>query len=346
MNRELLDFKVIDEALAIVKEYWGTSKHFEHVNARTIDEVVSILSNNEEAKIIAGGVDLMTLIKNSVIMPQLVVNIKTIPKLAYIAETPYGLRLGPLTTITSIEKSPIIRNRYGLLTESANSVAAPTVRNMATIAGNLCQEVRCWYYRRSPITGTSFFCYRKGGKRCYAASGENKYHAIIGNKKCCAVCPSDMATALLALDARLKIVGPDGERITSLEEFYSPLGNTLRLGEMITEIYAPAPKPSTGQKYLKFRERKAIDFAIASVATVVTLEDVVVTDARVVLGGVAPVPFRALKAEEILRGKVITESLAEEAGILALSEARSLSKNAYKIPISKALVVRAILKCK
>jgi xanthine dehydrogenase YagS FAD-binding subunit len=275
-----------------------------------------------------------------------VVNIKTIPKLAYIAETAYGLKLGPLTTITSIEKSPIIRNRYGLLTESAHSVAAPTVRNMATIAGNLCQEVRCWYYRRSPITGTSFFCYRKGGERCYAASGENKYHAIISNKKCCAICPSDMGTALLALDARLKIVGPDGERITSLEEFYSPLGNTLQVGEMITEIYIPAPKPSTGQKYLKFRERKAIDFAIASVATMVTLEDAVVTDARVVLGGVAPVPFRALKAEEILRGKVITESLAEEAGILALSEARSLSKNAYKIPISKALVARAILKCK
>jgi xanthine dehydrogenase YagS FAD-binding subunit len=346
MIDEFLDFKVIDETLALVNEYWGTSKHFEHFNARTIDEAVSILSNNEEARIIAGGVDLMTLMKNSVIMPQLVVNIKTIPKLAYIAETAYGLRLGPLTTITSIETSPVIRNRYGLLTESAHSVAAPTVRNMATIAGNLCQEVRCWYYRRSPITGTSFFCYRKGGERCYAASGENKYHAIIGNKKCRAVCPSDMATALLALDARLKIVGPAGERIISLEEFYSPLGNTLRLGEMITEIHVPAPKPSTSQQYLKFRERKAVDFAITSVAAMVTSEDAVVTNARIVLGGVTSVPFRALKAEEMLRGEVITESLAEKAGMLALSEARPLSKNTYKIPISKALVARAILKCK
>jgi len=262
--------------------------------------------------------------------------------MAYIKEDAEGLKIGPLTTIRDIEASPIIRDKYAILAEAAHSVAAPHIRKMATISGNLCQDVQCWYYRRSPITGRSFFCRRKGGELCYAVAGENAYHAIMGGNKCFAVCPSDMAPALLALGATLKIASPDGEKVVFLDEFYTALENILEPDEIITEIQVPAVSPGTKQRYLKFRLRKAIDFAISSVATVITTEAGRAASARIVLGGVAPMPYRALRAEDVLRGEVITENLAEIAAEAAVSEAVPLSMNAYKVPITKALVKRAI----
>jgi xanthine dehydrogenase YagS FAD-binding subunit len=316
-----------------------------HFNAMTISDALSLLREyREEARIIAGGVDQVSLMKNGVVTPKTLVNIKTIPRLSYIMEDDKGLMIGTLTTINEIEKSAIIRNKYPILAEAAHSVAAPQVRNMATIGGNLCQEVQCWYYRRPAITGISFLCFRKGSKRCYAVAGENTYHAILEGEKCYAVCPSDMAPALVALNSTLKIASSDGERMVPLDEFYTTLGNTLKPHEMITEIQIPTPMPGTKQKFLKFSLRKAIDFAISSVAAVITIkESGVVSNARIVLGGVAPTPYRALGAEETLRGEVVTESVADASASAAISEAKPLSMNAYKIPLTKSLAKRAIM---
>ncbi len=343
MTYELLDTKTIDEVLSLLGRLWVEPKHLEHFNARTIDEVISLLNEyKEEARIIAGGVDLVSLMKNKVVTPKVLVNVKTIPDLAYIKEDAEGLKIGTLTTIRETEKSAIIRDKYPMLAEAAYSVAAPQIRNMATIGGNLCQEVRCWYYRRSPITGISFFCHRKGRKRCYAIAGKNTEHAIFNGNECHAACPSDLAPALVALGATLKVVSPDAEKMVPLDEFYTPVGNILKPNEMLTEIQIPAPMPGTKQRYLKFRLRKTIDFAISSVAAVITMESGVVSNARIVLGGVAPTPYRALGAEEVLRGEVVTEGVAEASARAAVSEAVPLSMNAYKVPIAKALVKRAI----
>jgi xanthine dehydrogenase YagS FAD-binding subunit len=314
-----------------------------HINARSIAEAAHVLAEyREKAQIIAGGVDLISLIKNEVIEPNVLVNIKTIPDLTYIKEDAEGLKIGALATLNDIETSPLITSQYTVLAEAAHSVAGPQIRNMGTIVGNLCQDVRCWYYRRSPVTGRDFFCYRKGGKRCYAVGGDNRYHAVIGGKKCYAVCPSDMAPALVALKTKLKIVSAAGERVMPLEEFYTPLGNTLKPDEIITELQVPALPAGSRQRYLKFRLRKTIDFALSSVAAVITVNDGVVSTAVIVLGGVAPIPYRAGASEETLHGEIITKAVAEAAAKAALVEAKPLSMNAYKLPIIKALVRKAI----
>ncbi len=343
-NLEIFDTKTVDEALSLLSKQRQEQKYIEHFNAKTVDDAVFLLSQYmERAKIIAGGVDLVSLMKSKVRAPEVLVNIKTLSDLACITESAEGLKIGALTTIRDIETSVIIRDKYSLLVEAAHSVASPLVRNMATIGGNLCQDVRCWYYRRSPVTGLTFFCHRKGGEHCFAANGENQYHAIIGGNECHAVCPSDMAPALLALGAKVKIASPTGDKMVPLEEFYAPLGNILKPDEIITEIQVPTPRSGTKQRYLKFRLRKVIDFAISSVAAVITTQAGVVSQARIVLGGVAPTPYRALSAEESLKGKVITESIAETSARAALSEAVPLSQNAYKMPITESLVKRAIL---
>lgn len=343
---QLIDIRTIDEATALLGKYWIRHQPVEHYDARTIGEAVSLLDSHiAEAKVIAGGVDLLGLMRNKVILPKVLVNIKTIPDLAYITEDAEGLKIGTLTTIHDIETSATVKDKYSMLAEAAHSVAAPQVRNMATIGGNLCQEVRCWYYRRSPSTGLSFFCRRKGGEECHAITGDNTFHAIIGGEEeCYAVCPSDMAPALIALGAKLKITGPVGDRIIPLEALYTVLGNNLEPNEIITELQIPTPQPGTVQQFLKFRLRKTIDFAIASAAVAITTEAGVVSKARIVLGGVSPTPYRAIAAEETIKGNPITENIAEISAKAAVSEAMPLSMNAYKLPITRALVKRAILK--
>jgi len=342
INLRLFKTKVLDEALSLLAKYWVEPKHLEYFNARTTDEAVSLLDKYEEAKVVAGGVDLTRLMENEVIAPKVLVNIGAIPNLAYITEDAEGLKIGALATITDIEASPVIRDKYNLLVQAAHSVAASQIRNMVTIGGNLCQAVRCWYYTLSPVTGSSFFCYRKGGTRCYAKTGDNRYHAIFGEGECHAAFSSDMAPALLALEAKIKIVSPSGERIIPLEKLYVPLGNALEPNELITELQVPAPRLSSRQRYLKFRMRNAVDPAIASVAAAITVEAKKVSSARIVLGAVAASPYRSIEAEEILQGEVITISLAEAAAKAAVSKAAPLSMNAYKVQIVKALVERAI----
>ncbi|GAG86858.1 unnamed protein product, partial [marine sediment metagenome] len=213
----------IKKALLWLSKYWGKPAYPEYYHAKTVDEAVSLLNEyGEGAKIIAGGIDLVGLMKNKVLSPRVLINIKAIPHLKHITENADGAAIGALTLINDIERFNLIKEKWPILFEAAHSIASPQVRNMATIGGNLCQEVRCWYYRRSPVTGISFDCRRKRENGiCYAANGENQYHAIIGGTECFAVCPSDMATVLLALDARINTVNTSGGRSIP-KEFIHP----------------------------------------------------------------------------------------------------------------------------
>src|SRR4030042_4476943 len=267
----LVENRVNEKDLSLLRRHRFERKCWKHINAETVEEAIAILSDYMgEAKAIAGGTDLIRLLVNNIESPMVLVNIKSIPGLASIAEDAEGLRIGILTTIHDIETSPIIRDEYSMLAEAAHLVASPQIRNMATVGGNLCQNVQCWYYRMPGGTGRTFTCRRKGGRTCYAVAGDNRYHSIVGGKECFAACISDIAPALVALDAKLKITGPNGERFMKVEEFYTPWGNILKPNELVTEIQVPAIMPSTKQRYLKFRLRKAIDPAVSSVAGGVT----------------------------------------------------------------------------
>ena len=339
------DEKEVEEALLWLSKFWDRPIHTDYHNAATIDEAISLLDGyGDKARIFAGGTDLISLMKNRVLSPGVLVNIKPIKKIKNIVVNPGTIAIGSLTLINAIERSALIRSRYPILFETARSIASPHIRNMATIGGNLCQDTRCWYYRRSPVTGISFDCRRKTEKgTCYAINGENQYHGIIGETECVSVCPSDMATVLLALDARIKTMNSSGGRLIPIDEFYTPFGNRLNNGEIITYVDIPKIAPGAKQRFLKFRLRETIDFAIASVAAVIKLDGNLVSDARIVLGGVSSGPYRAVKAEQVLIGEPITAGLAEEAAKASVVEARPLSKNEYKVKIVEALVKRVIL---
>ncbi len=322
-------------------------KSFVHVNAQSVEEAVSLLAQYQGgAKLNAGGTDLLGVLKDRILpdYPEAVINIKTIPGLDAIEEDADKIRIGALATLTGISSSPVINGSWPILAEAAGTVAAMQIRNMATIGGNLCQDTRCWYYRYPDEIGGMINCFRKGGKTCPAAAGENQYHAVMGAKKCFAVCPSDTAVALTALGAELDITGTAGTRRVPVEDFYTNLGNVLDPDEMITAIDTPKPAHNAGQVFLKFTVRKPIDFAIVSVAAIITAEESVCTGARIVLGAVAPTPVRARQAEEFLTGKKLSPEIAAQAAAIALTGAKPLAKNAYKVEIAKTLVKRAIEK--
>ncbi len=320
---------------------------FEYVQPTTVAEALRELGRQwEDAKILAGGVDLLGEMKEGIIAPQRVVNLKGIRDLRYIRFSEKdGLRLGALTTLTEIESHPVIRQRFTALAEAAHSVGTPQIRNMGTIGGNLCQRPRCWYYRDEHT-----HCLKKGGPMCYAYNGENKYHAILGGGPCYIVHPSDCAPALIALQASVTIVSPKGQRRVPLEEFFVLPAKRLdhetilEPNELVTEVHVPTPAPNTRSTYLKFKERQSHDFAIVGAAVALRLRGDVCEEARIVLAGVAPIPWRSPEAEAVLKGKRITPEVAEQAGKAAVAKARPLSQNAYKVPLTQASVKRAILK--
>jgi xanthine dehydrogenase YagS FAD-binding subunit len=319
---------------------------FTHINALTVRQTVAALAkHNGQARLNAGGTDLFGVLKDEFLplYPQAIINIKTVRGLEYIREDKHLLRIGALTRLVDLANSPLLRQRYGALAEAAHAVASPQIRNVATLGGNLCQDVRCCYYRYPRHIGGPIQCARKGSGPCLAVKGDNRNHAILQGRRCFAVCPSDTAVALTLYDARLLVAGPGGERLIPVNDFYTPLGNGLGSDEMVREIQVPRLPEALQQTFLKFTLRKPIDFAIVSVAALVTRSDGVCTDARIALGAVAPGALRAVAAEEFLRGRPINTETAAQAAELALADARPLSRNAYKITIAKALTARALL---
>jgi xanthine dehydrogenase YagS FAD-binding subunit len=321
-------------------------KPFKHFNAHSLEEATALLGKYKgKAVLNGGGTDLLGVLKDEILpdYPKVVINIKTITGMDSVREKDGGIRVGSLMKLSDIVKSRLIKERYPMLAEAAHSVATPQIRNAATIGGNLCQDVRCWYYRYPRHIGGPIQCLRKGTGPCLAVRGDNRYHAIMEGKRCFAVCPSDTAVALAALDARIHIAGPEGDRKIAVTDFFSPLAHGLKPYEIVKEIEVPALTGPTTQRFIKFTLRKPVDFAIVSVATVVTIENGLCKDVHIALGAVAPGPVRARAAEEALKGKPIDVETSAGAAETALTNAKPLSMNDYKIEITKTLIKRALL---
>jgi xanthine dehydrogenase YagS FAD-binding subunit len=329
-------------------------KAFEWANAPTVEEAVKLLApgNNpadpdETSRPFAGGQDLLSTMKSYIVRPPRVVNLKTISGLDQIKDDGNGsLRIGALVTISQLEENADVQTRFPGLAEAAASIATPQIRNLGTVGGNLCQRPRCWYYRLE-----NYKCFKKGGDECFAQSGENKYNAILGGGPSFFVHPSDLAPMLVALGATVTIAGPGAVQTVPLEKFFTlPTAdirreNILKDGQIITEIQIPASPIAGRSTYLKFKERSSLDFAMASVAAAVDLaDDKTVRQARIVLGGVAPIPWRASDAETYLTGKKLDDSTLLQTAAIALKGAEPLEHNAYKITLTKTLVRRALAK--
>jgi len=328
-------------------------KAFEWTNPATLNEAVKLLAASgstdidEAPRPIAGGQDLLTTMKDYTSRPARIVNLKNIRGLNNITLNARGLTIGALVTLTELEEHAGVRKSFPGLAEAAHSIATPQIRNLGTVGGNLCQRPRCWYFRLEDVN-----CLKKGGSECYAASGENKYNAIIAGGPSYIVHPSDLAPMLLALGARVTAAGPKGRRVIPLDKFFTLPSegnirreNVLQNDEIITEIFVPASALATRSTYLKFKERESLDFALASVAAAVQLApDKTVRTARIVLGGVAPIPWRVPDAENFLAGKALNSEVLGEAAKIALAQAKPLEKNAYKVPLTQTLVRRALAK--
>jgi len=316
---------------------------FRHVNAPDVQTAAAWLQEPGTAAI-AGGTDLITELKKRIRTPQKLVNLKTIPQTRHIDFKSGNTRVGALATITRLEESADIAARFPALKQAAAAIGSPQLRNAATVGGNLCQSVRCWYYRHPQLR-----CWLKGGRTCYARTGLNRLHAVFGQSPCVAVNPSDLAPALMALDASVTIATADASRTIPIASLYRlpdadhRAQTILAPGEIIVEISIP-PKPAGSRAlYLKIMDRAAWSFALVSVAVALELNGDRVEQAKIVLGGVAGIPWRADAAEKLLPGQKIDDSLARAVSEACVSEAKPLKDNAYKIPMAKNLIKRALL---
>lgn len=322
-------------------------KAFEHFNAKTMDQAVAILETyGDNAKVIAGGTDLLGKMKDEILpgYPEALVNIKNISGLDYIREENGALKIGALTRLEDVAVHPVVKQRFQALAQAAGRVGSPHLREMGTLGGNICQDVRCWYYR---YPNNRFPCLRKGGGRCYAIEGDNRYHSIFGgtvDHGCYAVHPSDTAPALIVLNAVVKTT----QRSIPAEDFFGvKVGGTtiLEPNEIVTEFEIPTLPRNAGSGFLKFALRKTIDFAIVNCAAMTCVERQKVTSARVCLNSVAVKPYRAFKAEQALIGREVNASTAAAAGESAVSEATPLEHNGYMVQLAKIAVKRSILAC-
>ena len=295
---------------------------------------------------IAGGIDVVDLSKQNVVSPTALVNLKALKELDGIEMRPGGeLRLGALVKLSEVAAHPAIRARFTAIAEAAGEAATPQIRNLGTVGGNLLQRPRCWYFRSPDVN-----CLKKGGDTCYSIGGLNRYHAILGGGPSYIVHPSNLAPALIALRARANIVGPMGARSVELEKFFilpsvdAKRENSLKPGEIVTEVIVPAPGKDARSTYLEAREKQSFDWPLVSAAVVIDRAGTSVRDARVVMGAVAPVPWRSQAAEAALKGGAIDEARARTAADAALKDAQPMSDNAYKIAIAKVIVRRAIMR--
>src|SRR5438067_7563769 len=325
-------------------------KSFELYEPTTVQQAVGLLNQfGATAKALGGGSDLIGGIMKDWVtgkgmpIPVQVVDLTTIPEINGIKVGSDGAHIGATTTLTDIIENKDLQTQFPVLTQAALSVASPLIRNFGTLGGNINQRPRCWFFR-----GEDFACYKKGGDFCYAVTGDNRYHAIIGGELCYIVHPSDTATALLALNAQAKIAGPDGERTVAFDNYFiGPRENVLRENvlkpnELMVEVFIPTPAAGTKQTWMKLKNRDVYDFALVSVAAAFTTENDNWKDGRIVLGGVAPVPYRATAVENQLKGKHVRNTIKQAAASIR-TVARPMSMNAYKVDIAQTMVERTIL---
>ncbi len=319
-------------------------RNFKLAQPQSLDQVTSLLAKKKEGIfLMAGGTDLISEIKEEVLEPEIVVDLKSIENLSYIKKDTDGVRIGALTTIAELAENDAIEQEYPGLHQAAKSISTPQLRNMGTVGGNLCQRPRCWYYRDPRVQ-----CRKKGGSRCFAIRGRNKYHAILGGGPCYIVHPSDLAPMLMALDAELTVRSGKEDKKISLADFFILTKtnvhseNILGFGEVIIEVKIPARKSGDKSAYLKMKERGTWDFALVSAAVKGFLNGKTFSDIKIILGGVAPVPWRAQAAEKMIIGKTVTEDLTRQAAKETLKEAKPLRENAYKKELVETILARAV----
>jgi xanthine dehydrogenase YagS FAD-binding subunit len=321
------------------------SIHYER--AGSIDDAIR-LAQQPATKFIGGGTNLLDLMKGGVEQPLLLVDISRLA-LADITELPDGgVRIGALASNTDAANHALIRQRYPVLSQALLAGASPQLRNMATVGGNLLQRTRCHYFYDTAFESCNK---RTPGSGCAAKEGINRIHAILGaSEHCVAVHPSDMAVALAALDAAVRVQGPQGERVIALNDFHTLPGDTpqrdttLEPGELITAIDLPASPFAAHSHYLKIRDRASYAFALVSVAAAIDLDGGTVREIRLALGGVAHKPWRPVEAEQALQGKALDSTALENAAALAVRDARPLAHNGFKIELARRAVIRAIRK--
>jgi len=317
---------------------------FEYVTPKNLDQVFDYL-NSADTMVKAGGIDLLDLQKEGIASPKRLVNIRDLPELKQITQTADGgLSIGSVVTLSELADNKNIRKSYRALAQAAEDAAIPQIRNAATIAGNLCQRPRCWYFRSE-----DFNCLRKGGDTCFAEEGENQYHAIFGNDDGCVIVhPSAIALALVTLDAKLKIKSSKEEKEIPVSELFLAPGDDIMLehdlkpGEIITEIVLPPVAAGLSSYYSKQKEKQAFDWPIADVAVALNMQGGICKQARITLGSAAPIPWRLEKAEQALMNQKVTVAKAKTVSADALADASPLSLNAYKVTVFKTILYRTI----
>ncbi len=321
---------------------------FEYVSPTSKEQVATLIGDH--GSILAGGTDLLALMKDDVVAPQRLVNIKQIDQLRGVSYQPgNGLRIGALTTIAELMDDANVQRYYPVLAEAANEAASPQIRNLATLGGNMCQRPRCWYFRN----GLGLMGMTPDGKSMVVA-GDNRYAAILGNTgPAYFVSPSTLAPVLIAYGAKIRLYSSkaagSGVREMALEDFFviprseGELEHDLKPGEMVMELIVPPPPQSLKAASYEVRQRAAFDWPLTQASVALEMDGSTVKSARVVLGQVAPKPWRALGSEQALVGNAITPETAVAAANAAVVRARPLSHNKYKITLTKAAVKRAIL---
>lgn len=324
---------------------------FELYDAATVKEAVDLLGkySGRAVKVVGGGSDIVGGVMKDWVqgkgmpLPEVLIDITTIKDIVGIKTDGGGTTIGAATTLTDVIDNKDLSTKMPVLTNAALSVASPLIRNFGTLGGNINQRPRCWFFR-----GEDFNCYKKGGDFCYAVTGDNRYHAIIGGELCYIVHPSDTATALLALNASAKIAGTGGERTVSFDEYFTGprvdvlRENVLKPNEFMTHVTIPNPASGTKFGWTKLKDRQVYDFALISVAAVFTVSGGNWQDGRITLGGVSPVPYRAKVVEDALKGKDI-KATAKAAAAQIRTVARPMSLNSYKVDLAAGLIERTIL---
>jgi xanthine dehydrogenase YagS FAD-binding subunit len=328
--------------MAVIRDMIPAFELFQPTSAE--DAIELLVRYGEDGWVLSGGMDSFDWWKERVKRPVAVVDLVNVESLSGIRTTADGVEIGAMTTLTEIATNPELLANYSVLTDAAVQIATPQIRNRGTIAGNLAQDTRCWYYRGG------WPCYRAGGNTCYASAptAMNREHAILGTSRCVAVSPSDTAPALIALDAQFVIQGSRGERVVDAEDFFmSPAKDIERMtilnpGELLTAIRIPSTWAGASFYYEKVEDRKAWDFALMTVATAARVSGGVIQDIRIAANGAAPFPLRLEDSERVARGQAPSDQTGLEAGEVAVRDAQPLRHNDYKIPLMRNLVRRAI----
>lgn len=329
---------------------WYEAKSLEdaikQANSNLSEEVYS--PTGKAALFKSGGIDVLDFVKEGLVEPMTIINIRNIPGLNKIShEGSTGLRIGANVTLAEIEHNQEVADHYPALQMAVAHAATPQLRNMSTLGGNLAQRTRCWYFRSADHP-----CFRKNGDRCYARhsqTGQNEGHAIIDNGSCVSVHASSIATALMALGAKV-VITSEGmkEKEVPVEDFFvSPAQDVAReniLGnkDIITEIRIPAPGPNTKSHYIKQVARESYDWSLADVAVVAEMKGTTCQDIKIALGAAAPTPIRSYETEALLKGATLNEKSIRDAAEKAMEMARPLSKNGYKVPLFKSIIIRAL----